>query len=926
MVAVLLLALALGLSGAASAQTDADELFSDEDLESLEDDRLFEDPIVPVGEEPAEATEPPETERGEEGSASPSPDANSPRTDEASDLEPIQPPSAASSGIEEIVVQGQTGQGIEIDASMSATSFDADDLASMGVQDVGDLAQFTPNLEIRTVGATGGTFFIRGVGLNDFTANAASSVAVYQDDVALNLPAIALGQVFDTETIDVLRGPQGSGAGRNASAGAIKVYSRKPTGDFGATLRADYGRYDFFDLEGAVELPLVEDLFSTRLAFRLSQRDAFVRNGCGNAPPIGLERVTNPARITQSRICGETGVTPIPNPDFPAGPPVYRISSLSAGLPEKVNDADSWSARAHFRFLPPDTDIDWLVNVHGGRIDQLAALGQAIGTAGSIVRPGSTVDGRFGGRTADYRQPEIIAEEEAIIERLGGNAPGLDPLERQAIRADAQEKLQKKLARRLDKNPYRGDYNKVGKERQDSVGGFLRGDWEGSAVSLTTISAVEYYDRSRNVDADYTPNVVFESKVEDEAWQFTQELKLGGELTDTPLEWDAGAYYLMEELDFKDTINATAPLIPLDRVYEQNTWSFGVHGGFRWDFLDDFRLEGGVRYNWERKAFDIDLFRGSATNNICVPLGTRPPPPCDVRKTWQAPTGSLTLTYHLASDISAFWKYSRGWKTGQLSPGGASGAAFTVADPETIDSFEVGLNAEFFDGRVTLRAALFHYSYDDYQVFLSQNDINSPPQRVVVNASDARIYGGELDARIEPLEGLVFTSRLGWLESEFLDFAQQVTRLIPTPEPPPPVVSVSNSFTGNRLPNTPRFKWSGTLEYTLDLGRWGMVLPRYDAVFTDDNFFDPSEGRGAPNDDNVLFLPDFAIGQRSYWLHNVRLTYRTPEGDIEVAGWIRNVTDEVYKTLAFDASQAADLVGNFVGDPRTYGVSISFTW
>jgi outer membrane receptor protein involved in Fe transport len=47
---------------------------------------------------------------------------------------------------------------------------------------------------------------------------------------------------------------------------------------------------------------------------------------------------------------------------------------------------------------------------------------------------------------------------------------------------------------------------------------------------------------------------------------------------------------------------------------------------------------------------------------------------------------------------------------------------------------------------------------------------------------------------------------------------------------------------------------------------------------------------------------------------------------IEVAGWIRNVTDEVYKTLAFDASQAADLVGNFVGDPRTYGVSISFTW
>jgi outer membrane receptor protein involved in Fe transport len=101
------------------------------------------------------------------------------------------------------------------------------------------------------------------------------------------------------------------------------------------------------------------------------------------------------------------------------------------------------------------------------------------------------------------------------------------------------------------------------------------------------------------------------------------------------------------------------------------------------------------------------------------------------------------------------------------------------------------------------------------------------------------------------------------------------------------------------------------------------LIPRYDFSWTDDVFFDPSEGFGAPNNQGATFLPEFAIGQKAYWLHNVRLSYRSPGSNIEVAGWVRNLTDEVYKTLAFDASVSAGLVGNFVGDPRTYGVSVA---
>ena len=74
------------------------------------------------------------------------------------------------------------------------------------------------------------------------------------------------------------------------------------------------------------------------------------------------------------------------------------------------------------------------------------------------------------------------------------------------------------------------------------------------------------------------------------------------------------------------------------------------------------------------------------------------------------------------------------------------------------------------------------------------------------------------------------------------------------------------------------------------------------------------EGRGEPSVFNVDFLPENTAGQPAFWLHNVRLAYRVPEGNIEIAGWCRNVTDKVYKAYAFDASTFSG-VGGTTGKP-----------
>jgi iron complex outermembrane receptor protein len=280
----------------------------------------------------------------------------------------------------------------------------------------------------------------------------------------------------------------------------------------------------------------------------------------------------------------------------------------------------------------------------------------------------------------------------------------------------------------------------------------------------------------------------------------------------------------------------------------------------------------------------------------------------------------------LSESTSISAKYTHGWKSQQYNvrDGQTQLGAIDLASPEKLDALEWGFNSEWLEGRVKLQGALFWYDYQDYQVFTFSNELGTPPQRIVINANDAQLYGAELETKIEPIERLIVDVRFGWLEGKFLDFTQITRRLLRSnPNAPGEVVQIPLNFNGNRLPNTPRFKVSMSAEYTFDVGRLGEIVPRYDLSWTDDVFFDQSEGRGAPGiSDN--FLPDYTIGQKAYALHNIRLTYRPPGGDVEIAGWVRNLTDQLYKTTAFNASEGVRLVGNLVGNPRMYGISASF--
>src|SRR5262249_42755543 len=157
----------------------------------------------------------------------------------------------------------------------------------------------------------------------------------------------------------------------------------------------------------------------------------------------------------------------------------------------------------------------------------------------------------------------------------------------------------------------------------------------------------------------------------------------------------SGGFFLKEHLhNFQDQFarNAQATNSPQELFldYQQDLNSYGVFGGFGWDFLNDFTLEGGVRWNSENKNFDYLLTSANST----TASKTRD------RNTWDAPTGTLSLTYRFRDDTSVYWKYSRGWKGGHYNALPQTTLGATIAKPETIDAFETGVKGSWLDGRL----------------------------------------------------------------------------------------------------------------------------------------------------------------------------------------------------------------------------------
>jgi iron complex outermembrane receptor protein len=164
--------------------------------------------------------------------------------------------------VEEIVITAEKRESRLQDTPLSVTAFSGETIEALGMRQSVDITAQTPNFSVGYPNGDTGipALFIRGVGLNDFGVLNQGPIATYTDQVYIASNAAQIFQLLDVERVEVLRGPQGTLYGRNATGGAVNFVSRKPTPEWDGWVRGSYGNYTSTKLEGAIGGPIADGL------------------------------------------------------------------------------------------------------------------------------------------------------------------------------------------------------------------------------------------------------------------------------------------------------------------------------------------------------------------------------------------------------------------------------------------------------------------------------------------------------------------------------------------------------------------------------------------------------------------------------------------------------------------------------------------
>ncbi len=192
--------------------------------------------------------------------------------------------SSDDSGDEPIIVTA-TLRAMDVqDIPLAVTAVAPEALEREGVSDIKTLSSISPSFNIQSsqTETQGTSIKIRGVGTTGNNTGLESSVGVFIDGVYQSRPGVALGDLVDLERLEILRGPQGTLFGRNTSAGALNITTKRPNlSQVEGFANASYGNYNFMNVQGGVSVPVAQDVAAIRLSGTWRKRDGFLKSSTG---------------------------------------------------------------------------------------------------------------------------------------------------------------------------------------------------------------------------------------------------------------------------------------------------------------------------------------------------------------------------------------------------------------------------------------------------------------------------------------------------------------------------------------------------------------------------------------------------------------------------------------------------------------------
>ena len=188
------------------------------------------------------------------------------------------------SGDEPIIVTA-TLRAMDVqDIPLAVTAVAPEALERQGINDIKNLASISPSINIQSsqTETQGTSIKVRGVGTTGNNTGLESSVGVFIDGVYQSRPGVALGDLVDLERLEILRGPQGTLFGRNTSAGALNVSTKRPSlSEVEGFANASYGNYNFMNLQAGVSVPITTDVAGLRLSGTWRKRDGYLKTPSG---------------------------------------------------------------------------------------------------------------------------------------------------------------------------------------------------------------------------------------------------------------------------------------------------------------------------------------------------------------------------------------------------------------------------------------------------------------------------------------------------------------------------------------------------------------------------------------------------------------------------------------------------------------------
>jgi iron complex outermembrane receptor protein len=682
--------------------------------------------------------------------------------------EPAQPPAPAAEpqpAIEEIVVTAQKRAQSVQEVPVSIAAIGGGEIDDLKVADTNDIAGLVPNLQVNQVIGDGAPVFsLRGVTMNDYSLHQSSPVAVYTDEIYAGPSVLQPIAMYDLDRIEVLRGPQGTLYGRNSTGGAVNLITKAPSFDNGGYLTAGYGNYHRYEVRGAGELTLLDDVLGVRVAGFFTDADGWFKN---KTPGIKAGNSTHEWAVRASAL-------------WKPAEAVEVIARYSAG---RSNPENYGVLADHINKIGDPAEG---IGVGAGVYTLYNALGAD--NPPDYFRIGL---GRYHWESDKHRKRSRETDQAS----LHINWDVTDDITLTSITAWVRGDLVNPedsdgTPRRAIEVDYLGTGNQVSQELRATT------DFDGPFNLVAGL----YYAREKldiGSDLQVFTDVDFNLSGGIDPNDCLDPWIVAGVPVGTLSPAGAAAEGVLngEGLSLAD-------FVALGCTYRNdfNQVRRSIAGYFdgTYDILANTTLLFGFRVTNDRT--EADHFRTFAEGAGVRLFDTIPSSSDEIDDTefnWR-----VGVEQHLGENLLAYFNYSRGYRSGAFN-GQAffDPSEFNQVKPETLDSIEFGEKSTLASGRLQLNGAFFFYIYKNQQLIDVNPDTGA---QTLHNIERSDVYGFEVEAIAQILDRWRISGGVGFLHGE----AQKG------------VVS-GIDVKGDTLPNAPTFSASLASDFDLlrlDLG------------------------------------------------------------------------------------------------------------